>query len=762
MALEAFETSLTVESRQPTASIASNPWRDFVNLFIISFLVLFFELACIRWFGSMVIFLTFFTNIVLMACFLGMSVGCLAASQRRDYIKTVIPLTLATATLACLSLWAYNRFGRITVDVGGQNSPQQIFFGTEYRANDPGHFIIPIELVAGIFFALISLIFVGLGQVLGRAFNAIPSRNRVASYTINILGSLAGIVAFGLASYFRTAPLVWFALSVGLILYFVRPCSMTQLTCQIVLLGLIGFVSYNEPMRIQSIGRQFFWSPYYKIQYGQATGDITTNNIGHQGMVKVDQSGPAYVLPHLLNRDAGGRPFEDVLIIGAGSGNDVQGALLHGAKRIDAVEIDPVLNEIGRANHPDRPYSDERVTIHLDDGRSFVRKTDRKYDLVVYALVDSLVLHSGYSSLRLESFLFTEQAFRDIKARLKPGGVFAMYNFYRQGWVVGRLAKMAEEIFGTKPVVISLPYRERISPSDQLPGNLTLVLASDSTASPMDAIRKTLEERKSFWANAVPRLNETINAYGPEPPSGGDGKADDWKKIAPAVVDTAGIDLLPTDDWPSLYLHEPAIPALSIRGMVTVAVISLAILLIFAPVRTARPNGQMFFLGAGFMLLETKGVVHMALLFGSTWVVNSVVFFAVLVMILLSNLYVLLVRPRKMWPYYALLLTSLLVNTYVPMEYFLSLPGATRVIASCAIIFVPIFFAGVIFAAAFRDSRQPDVDFGSNVGGVILGGLSEYFSLIFGFKNLLFIAVAFYILSAILRPQVRSIPAPAA
>jgi hypothetical protein len=152
----------------------------------------------------------------------------------------------------------------------------------------------------------------------------------------------------------------------------------------------------------------------------------------------------------------------------------------------------------------------------------------------------------------------------------------------------------------------------------------------------------------------------------------------------------------------------------------------------------------------------------MALLFGSTWVVNSVVFFAVLVMILLSNLYVLLVRPRKMWPYYALLLISLLVNTYVPMEYFLSLPEASRVIASCAIIFVPIFFAGVIFAAAFRDSRQPDVDFGSNVGGVILGGLSEYFSLILGFKNLLFIAVAFYILSAILRPQVRSIPAPAA
>ena len=71
------------------------------------------------------------------------------------------------------------------------------------------------------------------------------------------------------------------------------------------------------------------------------------------------------------------------------------------------------------------------------------------------------------------------------------------------------------------------------------------------------------------------------------------------------------------------------------------------LLLAFAPGGAGSgPNGQMFFLGAGFMLLETKGVVHLALLFGSTWVVNSIVFFAILVMILLSNLYVLAVRPR--------------------------------------------------------------------------------------------------------------------
>ena len=117
---------------------------------------------------------------------------------------------------------------------------------------------------------------------------------------------------------------------------------------------------------------------------------------------------------------------------------------------MDAVEIDPVIHDIGQRHHPDRPYADARVTVYLDDGRSFMRRTERSYDLAVYAVVDSLVLHSGFSSLRLENFLFTREAFADVKRRLKPGGVFALYNFYRQGWVVSRLAQMAEETFGAR------------------------------------------------------------------------------------------------------------------------------------------------------------------------------------------------------------------------------------------------------------------------------------------------------------------------
>jgi hypothetical protein len=187
--------------------------------------------------------------------------------------------------------------------------------------------------------------------------------------------------------------------------------------------------------------------------------------------------------------------------------------------------------------------------------------------------------------------------------------------------------------------------------------------------------------------------------------------------------------------------------------MAIVGILSLFFLLLFAPVRRFRPNGQMFFLGAGFMLLETKGVVHMALLFGSTWMVNSIVFFAILCMILLSNLYVIMVRPQELRWYYVLLILALGLNCFVPMADYLALPGMLKVLASCSVVFVPVFFAGVVFATSFRDSKQPDIAFGSNIAGVILGGLSEFCSLAVGFNHVLGIAIGFYLLSALLRPR---------
>lgn len=757
------------------------------RLFLVSFLILFLELACIRWFGSTVIFLTFFTNIILMACFLGMSVGLLTANGRFDFTRWALPLLCLAVILAAASLTLYESYSQIAVDVGNQASPQQIFFGTEYRANDPSKIVIPLELIAGTFFILLALVFVGLGQIMGRAFDAIP--DRIRAYTADIAGSVAGIAIFGVFSYLQTPPLAWFAVSLA-VFFWLRgdekkqvskmgntahpPRKSLQVAWQLAsALGILLLVTVPDNRDVE--GRETYWSPYYKINYWPAPDyAINTNNIGHQEMKSVMKQASAYSLPHLLNRDAGKKPFTDVLIIGAGSGNDVQAARAFGAASIDAVEIDPVIQSLGKRDHPDQPYADSRIRVHFDDGRSFVKKTNRKYDLIIYALVDSLVLHSGYSSLRLESFLFTRQAMQDIKARLKPEGMFAMYNFYRQGWVVQRLSRLGEETFGRKPLVLSLPYRANITAEQTQFSHHTFILCGQT-----QHIENAFAKNQFFWVNSVPSLNLKLNGYGPQepPPIASQipaGSTATWSRIGPAQLNTSQTTLLPDDNWPFLYLRERAIPALNQRGILMIAVLSLLMLWLIG-VRGARReestlsadvapeqstptarlsmNWQMFFLGAGFMLLETKSIVHMALLFGSTWIVNSFVFGAILLMILASNLWVAWKRPSRLWPYYMLLLATLMLGLLIPMNSFLALPGTVKVFASCAIAFIPIFFAGVVFSISFRDSKQPSVDFGSNVAGIIFGGLCEFFSLIIGFNGLLGLAMILYALSFAAKPK---------
>jgi SAM-dependent methyltransferase len=711
------------------------------DLFLVSFLILFFELAAIRWFAATVVFLTFFTNIVLLACFLGMSVGLLAARRPQSLVQSSLPLAAAAFAAAVGTHLVYWGAGDLTVSVGAAASPRMIYFGTEYRPDDPTRWVIPMWAIGAAFFALVALTFVGLGQAMGRAFEAIP--DRVRAYTIDVLGSLTGIAAFAAMSYFQLPPTAWFVPVLALMLYFAGWRKPVQLASAAAVYALAAASAHL----LTAQGSEIFWSPYYKVSYDPAHRVIATNDIGHQGMVRVGQNAPAYLLPHLLNRDAGGAAFAEVMIIGAGSGNDVAAALRSGAKRIDAVEIDPRINRLGRERHPDAPYADKRVTVHLDDGRSFARTTGEKYDLAVYALVDSLVLHSGYSSVRLENFLFTREAFEEVKRTLKPDGVFAMYNYYRQGWLVARLARMAREVFGVEPLVVSLPHRDRITPDDGYAGGFTFLLVSPDPAR-LAAIRARFARGDGFWVHPHPPMNEATNGFRAASPG------PEWHRLGATQVALSERDPVPSDDWPQAYLRAPEIPWAPIgQGMIAIALVSVLILLAFAPARRVRPNWQMFFLGAGFMLLETKGVVHMALLFGATWVVNSIVFFAILVMILAANLYVLKAKPERLTPYYVLLVIALLANALVPMNVFLSLAPVWRTLASCAVVFVPVFFAGVVFASAFRASREPDADFGWNVAGIILGGLSEQLSLVLGFSQLLLVAVAYYLLSAALRPR---------
>src|SRR5438132_8115262 len=243
--------------------------------------------------------------------------------------------------------------------------------------------------------------FIGLGQVLGRAFDAYP--NRIVGYTLNIVGSLVGIVGFSLISLLQLPPAVWFLISVAGIAYLLRQAGSLSLPRCVALVALLLAVTVPSITRARN-GSESYWSPYYAVEYQPDKLSILVNNIGHQTMVPFDTGGSSYSLIHLLRKAVGGLPFADALIIGAGSGNDINHALRNGVRHIDAVEIDPVIQSIGIRDNPDRPYSDPRLTRHLHDGRHYLRTTVHNYHLGAYARVHSPLLQRGYAHIPLVSY----------------------------------------------------------------------------------------------------------------------------------------------------------------------------------------------------------------------------------------------------------------------------------------------------------------------------------------------------------------------
>ena len=758
--------------------------RPAAGLFLASALVLFLELACIRWFPAHVVFLSFFTNTMLLASFIGMSVGCLLASRPTHHIRSTPFVLLLALTCGMLTEANLGFFAEMT-RVGDHDKSEVVFFGTEATVTGELTFRIPVELIAGVFYVLVGAAMVGPGQELGRAFNRMP--NRTASYTANLLGSLAGIAGFAAFSLLALPPVVWFSVVVVGVYALIRwsgdgaaPPRMLLPTTALALCVLVVVPTSFNSVRPGEYSRETIWSPYYRIDYIPETRSIATNLTGHQTMIPLGvQTHAPYDLPYLFQREVSAWPeFKRILVIGAGSGNDLSRALYWCGPDtvIDAVEIDPVIQSLGIKNHPNRPYDDPRIVRHLNDGRNFLRRAEAgTYDLVVFALVDSLVLHSGYSSIRLESFLFSAESFADVKRVLKPTGVTAVYNFFRQGWILARLREVLRAQFAAEPVVlIDPPYTAAATvPLDRGVASDCSGVFFAGAAEAIDPLRAKFADGSAFWVPGRSGMSKELPgrfaSIAPTQTYDADlaiGDAADtarpgWAALRSTTLeDSQGTLKTADDDWPFLYVRQPGIPALTWRGVALMLGLSLALWAAYhfgtrrGTETVATGSGEFglylraFFLGAGFMLVETKAVVQMALLFGSTWSVNTYVFAAVLVMAVLGNLYSGVVKPKRLEPYYIGLFLAMLVGLFVPLSSFLGLPGPVQIVAACALVFSPILFAGVIFPTTFARVRRADYYFAANVAGALVGGLAENASMLLGFRYLLLAAAGFYALSA--------------
>ncbi len=664
-------------------------------------MLLFVELLVIRWIPANVIYVGYFSNFLLIASFLGIGLGILLG--RAWPTPRLSPFTLLLFGLVLLVLTA-----QLNISFDGGD---QVFHGLGVNTSADTNFVVlPVLML------LVVALMTTLALPLGGLLRSMPP---LRAYGIDIAGSLTGIAAFGLSSALGLPPLAWFAVASVLLtlLALGRGISVWSFVPAAGMVGVLLLVwhAWTGPE---------LWSPYYRLLAADANGKIVSvqpgspegpvhlfvNGIPHQSMV--DAAATAEKPLHgQVYRWFPKRTFERVLIIGAGSGTDVGLALKRNAGHIDAVEIDPVIAAIGREFHPDHPYDDPRVDVHIDDGRAFMRQSTDRYDLIVFALTDSLTLVTSTANVRLESFLFTKEALASARDHLTDDGVFLMYNHYREPWLVAKLKGMAADVFGQEPLL-------------RLADPTSAVIATGPGV---------------LRAVASGQLGDQVDSL--------------------AAIDGA-TPTAATDDWPFLYLRTPTIGPYylgALAVLLIVAVVAIAAVSRVTRIPFRRGFSPHFFvLGIAFLLLETRSLVTFSLLFGTTWSVNALVFFAILVSVLVAIGVSARFRPRPAILYVGLFGTIALA-WLLPPEQLLIDPPALRYALAAGLAFAPIFFANLVFAHSFRDTAAADMAFASNLLGAMVGGALEYVALLSGYRALLIVVAGLYVLAYLFATRWRAL-----
>ena len=643
--------------------------------------MLFLELALIRWLGANVVHLSYFSNFVLLGSFLGIGAGFLISRKTWSIWPISLPLLMALVVVVL----------RFPVTIERQGS--DVIYFTSLEVSGP-----PAWLALPVVFLVVAVVLAGPAELVGRCFGRLTP---LTAYRYDLIGSLIGIVSFTALSFLRAPSVVWGVVACALyvVLSRKRLGRLVAGACSAVVIGML---------LMETVTPGVTWSPYYKVQTDDVVAPddgfllIKANGVPHQLMApaqwKVEQGERIYETPYLRTP---GNSLGDVLVVGAGSGSDVAIALREGADRVDAVDIDPRILEIGRESNIDRPYDDPGVRVHTNDGRAFLQGADRRYyDLILFALPDSLTLVSGASQIRLESFLFTEEAMTSVREHLKPDGAFAMYNYYRETWLIDRLAGTAAKVFGHAPCV------------DTFAGAQAVITVGMTQAA------QTCE---TVWS-----------------PSG-------------AVVEPA------TDDSPFLYFRGDSFPTLYVVTLLGILLASLlTVRALGGPLREMRPYADLFFMGAAFLLLETKNVATFALLFGTTWFVNALVFAGVLVVVLAAVETTRRFRTPPLPVVFAGIAASLALAWVVRPEWLLGLSFGPRLLAATLLAFLPIYLANIAFAKRFAESSDSQSAFAVNLLGAIVGGCLEYAALFTGYNNLLLVTGLLYLAAFLLIPRGRS------
>jgi hypothetical protein len=664
-----------------------------------TFSILVLELAAIRWIGSQIRVFAYFANLVLMAVFLGMGLGVALGRRYPHLFEWVFPALLVLAAVLALS----KQVGLMDL---GFPDPSISLWGADVRMVSFGQFCLATLVVVGLFW-LVTLVFLLMAIPVGWWFGQLPP---LRAYTYDLLGSLIGVLAFTAVAALHLPPAVWFGLGLLPLAWVSRRWWAAFGIGVILLTGWASQGAYFSPYnRIDLATDDFFTgegqppNPVARPEYM-----LSVNRDFHQHLLDLSTATVSQEPPDALRariQKIYEIPFrltsrrDRALVVGAGTGNDAAAALRAGFAHVSCVEIDPVILRLGREKHPEQPYTRPNVRLINNDARAYFEQnhTDQ-YDVVCYGLVDSHAMFSALSTLRLDNYLYTVEGLRSGWKHVAPGGIMSVsFSVFAGDWMLYRLNNTLLEATGLQPLVILHGYNYGV----------TFLVGRE-------LMPQTVQATTGFPVHVLPEMEIRI----------------------------------PTDDWPFLYLRPNTVPYAYLTVLTLILVTALvAVRQTFgADLLTSRRfDPVLFLMGAAFLLLETRMVTELGLLFGSTWVVNASVFAGVLVMVLLANGYVIRRTASRIQPWYVPLVISLLAVWWLGAGTLNQFSLLTRGILGGLLFALPVFFAGVIVSTLLKRAQDVPGALGSNILGSVVGGCLEYLSMYAGLRKMTLLAIALYL-----------------
>jgi hypothetical protein len=346
-----------------------------------------------------------------------------------------------------------------------------------------------------------------------------------------------------------------------------------------------------------------------------------------------------------------GFPGFTALVIGPGGGRDLASALVFGASRVDGVEINPIIaDDVMRDRFrafSGGIYTNPRVRIAVDDGRSFVRRTKERYDVIQASLVDTWAATAAGAYTLTENSLYTVDAFSDYLDHLTDDGVLTITRWVADGL---RLVSLAQEACARR----GWPARDRLAIVRHENVATFLLKKTPFTSSEIAQLR-AVAGRLEFdvlyvpgdgngetIADGVPQVSRPVGDVIVDGASTGD-----YARLIVAAdreqfYETYRSDIRPTTDDRPFFFHTTKIQdqfdvafgqkmlfGNGLSALMTLLAISTALVVLFvlAPLALAgrgqqRPRGWFAWLvyfgalGAGFMLIEVSVLQRFVLLLG--------------------------------------------------------------------------------------------------------------------------------------------------